>query len=48
MAVMNWGVGCVLQAELSVLALLLPPDDLDVALMRVRLSLKRSLTDRFV
>ena len=37
-----------LQAELSVVAALVPPDDFDVALMRVRLSLKRSLTDRFV
>ena len=36
-----------LQAELSVVALLMPPDDLDVALMLVRLSLKRSLTVRF-
>ena len=37
-----------LQAELSVVAALMPPDDFDVALLRVRLSLKRSLTDRFV
>ena len=29
-------------------AALVPPDDFDVALMRVRLSLKRSLTVRFV
>ena len=34
-----------LQAELSVVAALMPPDDFDVALLRVRLSLKRSLTD---
>ena len=45
---LNSGVGCVLQAELSVVAALMPPDDFDVALLRVRLSLKRSLTDRFV
>ena len=37
-----------LQAELSVVAALMPPDDFDVALLRVWLSLKRSLTDRFV
>ena len=37
-----------LQTELSVVAALMPPDDFDVALLRVRLSLKRSLTDRFV
>ena len=37
-----------MQAELSVVAALMPPDDFDVALMRVRLSLKRSLTVRFV
>ena len=29
-------------------AALVPPDDFDVALLRVRLSLKRSLTVRFV
>ena len=34
-----------LQTELSVVAALMPPDDFDVALLRVRLSLKRSLTD---
>ena len=33
-AVLNSGVGCVLQAELSVVAALMPPDDFDVALMR--------------
>ena len=44
-AVMNSGVGCVLQTELSVDAALMLPDDFDVALMRVWLGLKRSLTD---
>ena len=34
-----------LQAELSVVAALMPPDDFDVALLRVWLGLKRSLTD---
>ena len=44
-AVLNSGVGCVLQAELSVDAALMLPDDFDVALMRDWLGLKRSLTD---
>ena len=47
-AVMNSGVGCVLQTDLSVDAALMLPDDFDVALLRVWLGLKRSLTDRFV
>ena len=34
-----------LQTELSVVAALMPPDGFDVALMRVWLGLKRSLTD---
>ena len=41
------GAAC-LQAELSVVAALMLPDDFDVAVMRVWLGLKRSLTDRFV
>ena len=45
---LNSGVGCLLQAELSVVAALMPPDDFDVALLRVWLGLRRSLTDRFV
>ena len=44
-AVMNSGVGCVLQPELSVDAALMLPDDFDFALMRDWLGLKRSLTD---
>ena len=43
-AVLNSGVGCVLQTELSVDAALMLPDDFDVAVMRVWLGLKRSLT----
>ena len=35
----------VLQAELSVVAALMLPDDFDVAVMRVWLGLKRSLTE---